>query len=110
MSDTPRQLRPADPELERLKLTHQIDVEDKKIAVETDEREFKHKFYWESCCLRIDKRAITYFSQMTFSAVIIAFCISMLVANQNCETFSRYSPLLTFVVGYLMPQPALKND
>ena len=74
------------------------------------EKEFEHKFYWTSCCIRMDKRAISYFSQMLFSAVIIAFCISMLVSNQDCATFSRYSPLLTFVIGYLMPQPNLKRD
>ena len=28
MGDTPRALRPSDPELERLKVTHQIDIED----------------------------------------------------------------------------------
>ena len=107
MVDTPRS---KDPELERLKITHQIDVEDKKIADEEKEKEFEHKFYWTSCCIRMDKRAISYFSQMLFSAVIIAFCIAMLVSNQNCDTFSRYSPLLTFVIGYLMPQPNLKSD
>ena len=80
MVDTPRS---KDPELERLKITHQIDAEDKKIADEHEEREFEHKFYWTSCCIRMDKRAISYFSQMVFSAVIIAFCISMLVSNQK---------------------------
>ena len=43
--DTPRS---KDPELERLKITHQIDVEDKKIADEEKEKEFEHKFYWTS--------------------------------------------------------------
>ena len=100
--DTPR-MKTADPELEKLKITHAIEVED-------NEREYKHKTQWESCCVRADKRAITYFSQVVFSAIIIAFCISMLVSNQDCATFSRYRPLLTFVIGYLMPSPQLKSE
>ena len=42
--DTPR-MKTADPELERLKITHQIEIEDKKIADEHEEKEFNHKVY-----------------------------------------------------------------
>ncbi len=81
-----------------------------KIAVEDDERDFKHKTYWDSCCIRMDKRAVAYLGQMAFSGAIIAFTISMLVLNQDCSTFSRYSPLLTFIVGCWMPQPQMRSD
>ena len=40
MADTPKHLRAADPELERLKITHAIEVEDKKIADDHEEKEF----------------------------------------------------------------------
>ena len=77
MADTPKHLRVADPELERLKITHAIEVEDKKIADDHEEKEFNHKVYWTSCCLKMDRRAVSYFGQMSFSAVIIAFCITI---------------------------------
>ena len=107
MVDTPRS---KDPELERLKITHQIDVEDKKIADEEKEKEFEHKVYWTSCCVRMDKRAVIFFSQFIFSIIIVAFCVIMLGLEQDCATFSRYSPLLTLVIGIWLPQPQFKSD
>ena len=110
MPDTPRTLRPSDPELEKLKVNHQIDLEDKKFQDDHEEKEFNHETYWTSCCLKMDKRAVNYFGQMTFSAAIISFCISMLAMNQDCATFNRYSPLLTLVIGVWLPQPSFKRD
>ena len=82
-------------------LQHKIDVE--------DERKFNHDNTWTSCCLRVDKRALNYVTQASFSAAIVIFCIVMLLSNQNCDAFSRYSPLLTLVVGVWLPNPNLKN-
>jgi len=79
-------------------LRHKIDVEDSEIK-------FNHDNTYKSCCLTIDKRALNYFTQAFFSGSIIAFCIAMLAANQDCATFSRYSPLLTFVIGIWVPNP-----
>ena len=80
-----------------------------KIEVEDDERKFNHDYTWTSCCLRVDKRALNYFTQASFSAAIVIFCITMLINNQDCATFSRYSPLLTLVVGVWLPNPNLKH-
>ena len=81
-----------------------------KIAVEDNEREFAHKYYWSSCCLRVDKRALAFFTQAAFSGSIVTFCIVMLITAPDCETFSRYSPLLTLVVGVWLPSPQLKDS
>ena len=81
-----------------------------KIAVEDDERKFDHSYKWESCCLRVDKRALIYFTQAAFSASIVAFTVSMMVVHQDCETFNRYSPLLTLVVGVWLPSPQLRDS
>ena len=81
-----------------------------KIHVEDDERAFGHKYQWSSCCLRVDKRALLFFTQATFSAGIAGFCIAMLIANQNCDTFARYSPLLGLVIGVWLPSPQLKDS
>ena len=81
-----------------------------KIAVEDDERAFEHKYQWNSCCLRVDKRALLFFTQATFSAAVAGFCIAMLIAHQDCATFSRYSPLLGLVIGVWLPSPQLKDS
>ncbi len=93
----------APPRLDPKLVQHQIDVEDEEIK-------FKHTNYWVSCCVKMDKRAVSYFSQLAISLGISTFTIAMMVYNQDCATFSRYSPLLTLVVGVWLPQPSMKND
>ena len=92
---------------------HQIEVDDKEVefkhVIEKDEREFNHNNYWTSCCLKMDKRAVAYFSQLLISMGICAFTIAMMVVNQDCPTFSRYSPLLTLIVGVWLPSPQFKD-
>ena len=80
-----------------------------KISVEDDEIKFNQDNTYKSCCHTIDKRALHYFTQAIFSGSIIAFCIAMLSRNTDCATFSRYSPLLTFVIGIWVPNPTMKN-
>ena len=80
-----------------------------KIIVEDEEIKFNHDNTYKSCCITIDKRALNYFTQAIFSGSIIAFCITMLSTNTDCATFSRYSPLLTFVIGIWVPNPNMKN-
>ena len=81
-----------------------------KLAVEDDERKFDHSYKWESCCLRVDKRALSFFNQLAISASIVAFTVAMLIKNEDCATFSRYSPLLTLVVGVWLPSPQLRDS
>ena len=80
-----------------------------QIIVEDDERKFNHDNTYRSFCLTCDKRALNYFTQAIFSGSIIAFCIAMLSTNTDCATFSRYSPLLTFVIGIWVPNPNMRN-
>ena len=91
-----------DPELGVLVAKHQIEVD-------SEERKFDHSYKWESCCLRVDKRALGFFTQAAFSAGIVACTVSMMATNQDCATFSRYSPLLTLVVGVWLPSPNLRD-
>ena len=80
-----------------------------KIDLENEEIKFNHENYWVSCCLKTDKRAILYFTQAGLSACICAFTISMMVINQDCSTFARWSSLLSLVVGIWCPNPKLNN-
>jgi len=79
-------------------------------STEKTEREFKRKFLWKSCCMELDKRAVLFFSQLALSFVIILFCMTMLILNQDCSTFSRWSPVVTFMVGIWFPQPQLRES
>ena len=74
-------------------IKHQIDIED-------DNRKFDHDNTYNSCWFRCDKRALQFIVQAMFSAIVIIFCITILLVNQDCATFSRYGPLLGLVIGY----------
>ena len=100
---TPRRKRPAPLQRESSTVTAH------KFAVEDDERRFQHETTWRSCCLTVDKRALLYFGQMGVGILIIAFCISMLIMDDSCNSFARYSPLLTLVVGIMLPAPKLHD-
>ena len=90
-------------ELVKIQLQHDI-------AVEDDERTFAHDNTWKSCCLTVDRRAVSYISQMGIGVAVITFCISMLVIDQSCTSFSRWSPLLGLVLGVMLPSPRLHRE
>ena len=85
--------------------------EEKKVLARknTNDTDFKRRTLWRSGCLECDKRAVLYFSQLFMSVLIVTFCVVMMVVNQNCETFSRFSPLLTFMLGIWFPQPQMRE-
>lgn len=74
------------------------------------EKEFKRKVMWQSCCMELDRRAVLYFSQLAISMILVVFCVTMLVLHQDCSTFSKYSPLVTLLVGVWLPQPQLRES
>ena len=104
---TPRRLRPARPAPQQRESSA---VVAHKIAVDDDERAYQHKTTWRSCCLVLDKRFTIFFAQLTFSVIVVGFCIGMLVVNDDCDTFSRWSPLLVLVLGVWLPQPSLRGQ
>jgi hypothetical protein len=81
-----------------------------KIIVEDDERKFNHENTYNSCCFKCDKRALQFIVQAIFSAIVIIFCIAILLYNQDCATFSRYGPLLGLVIGVWLPQPHMNSN
>lgn len=83
-----------------------------QIAVDDEERQFEHENRWQSCCLTMDKRAVSYLGQLFISVGVAAFSVAMMATHpDDCATFSRYSPLLTLIVGVWLPQPTMaKND
>ena len=63
--------------------------------------------HWDSCCLRIDKRAVLFFTQVLISLIIIFFCIYQLIVLPDCDTKTPFMGLLTLVVGVHLPQPTM---
>jgi hypothetical protein len=86
--------------------------EEVELKIETpsetkSEKEFERNNVWKSCCLEVDKRAITFFSQFTISILIICFCLLQLHTLDKCES-GEYMSLLTLVLGTWLPNPSMK--
>jgi hypothetical protein len=62
---------------------------------------------WKSCCLLVDKRAVSFFSQLGISITIIVFCLCQLYTLPKCDS-GEYMSLLTLVLGCWLPQPSMK--
>ena len=75
---------------------HQISFEEKK-----------YDDHWDSCCMRIDRRATRYFTQLGIALMIMIFCIVQLVRNDSCPGQQLYSGLLTTIIGIMLPSPSL---
>ena len=70
--------------------------------------ENENNVYWTSCCLRLDKNATIFFSQLSIALSTISFCMYQLIGSESCEQDSLYSGLLSMVIGCYMPQPSMR--
>ena len=63
---------------------------------------------WDSCCLKMDHRAVQYFSTLSVCSSVITFCIYQLIHSESCERDTLYSSLLTLVLGLIIPNPKIQ--
>ena len=77
--------------------------------VEDDERKFNHDNMYHSCCLSVDRRGLTFFTQLFFSASVLIFCIAQLSLNPDCPTYAKYSSIMMFLVGIYIPNPNMER-
>ena len=62
---------------------------------------------WRSCCLQVDPRAVAYFTQMFIGIGVLVFAGAQLVLQPSCTQQQAYLGLFTFVIGLLLPSPAI---
>jgi len=60
---------------------------------------------WDSCCMRLDSRAVQFFAQFLVIIITISFCFYQLVKLDDCEAQQAYLSLLTLILGVILPQP-----
>jgi len=65
---------------------------------EISENTFNRKVFWKSCCFELDRRAVSFFTQLFISLMIITFCLFQLHTLPKCDS-SEYLSLLTMVLG-----------
>ena len=70
------------------------------------EKEFRRKTYWKSCCFKLDRRAVKFFSQLFISLIMIVFCLYKLHTVYKCDS-DVYMSLLTMILGIFIEAPRL---
>ena len=90
--------------------TLDVDLHEKKTILDHDikTQDDITENTWTRCCLKMDKRAVQYFSQLGVIGGIIVFDIVQLLTLTACESQVPYMSLLTFLVGILIPNPKLQ--
>jgi hypothetical protein len=58
---------------------------------------------WESCCLRTNRHAVTYISQVIISIIVIIISTSMIIISSGeCNRSSPWIGLVSFVLGKVL--------
>jgi len=73
-----------------------------------DTIQFERENYYKSCCLYCDKRALQFFSVLIISVSVMIFCMIQIHIVPKCDE-GEYIGLLTFILGVLLPSPAIKR-
>lgn len=97
----------ADEAVEMERVPSSPGIKRRRIQQELNLQAKKYDDHWDSCCMRIDRRATRYFSQLAIALVVMVFCIIMLVRHDDCPSQQLYSGLLTTVIGIMLPSPSL---
>lgn len=63
---------------------------------------------WESGCLKMDRRAVQYFTQIILISGTMIFCIERLIHLNACDG-SPYLSLVTMLVGLMIKGPEFKK-
>ena len=75
---------------------HIIDVDNKRVAIELEERR------WKSCCFQLEPESSMFFAKLTISSMTIALCSYQLITQVDCSYQSLYSSLLSSVIMHLL--------
>jgi hypothetical protein len=90
------------PSLEKRRL----EIIDKQITIQEEEKEFEHNTRWRSCCFELDKRALQFFTGFTVSIIVMSMCIAKIMILPEEES-TLYLNLLILLVGVYVPTPSI---
>ncbi len=64
---------------------------------------------WTSCCIKVDKSAVKFFSQLGIISSVMIFCIYQLINQDSCNSQTTYLSLLTTLIGILITSPRMQQ-
>jgi TctA family transporter len=63
---------------------------------------------WRTCCGRVQKEQVVFFSQVIISYIVIITCLANITfSSQNTNLWAT---LASGTIGYLLPSPSLRNE
>jgi hypothetical protein len=80
-------------------------AEMKKEVVFNIEDDLDENNTWKSCCFKLDKRAVQFFSQLIVISGVMIFSGCQLVRLESCNDQQAYLGLLSTMIGILIPHP-----
>jgi len=90
--------------IQKAELLHLQDkVLDHKMHLEESENENR----WKSCCITMDKRAVTFFAQYIMLAITLVFSCIKLSGAIDTNDKQLYTSLITLIIGIVIPSPKL---
>ena len=96
--DTPP-TSPRDKDLQRRKLEHKIEIENKE-----------QENVWQASCIKLDRRCLIFCNQVLFGLILTIFCMIKLTSDISTEEQMVYLSLLSTVTGIFLPSPSIKRD
>ena len=72
-----------------------------------DEKIFERDTTWQSCCFKLDKRSVQFFSGLAISLIVMAVCIIKVLSHTDDS--GVYLNLLILILGVYSPQPTLSS-
>ncbi len=87
-----------------------IDINETQISRNNKEQKDNlERYVWTSCCFRVNKHVLIFFSQFAIGCMVICFSLYQLNKKDTCEHQQLYIGLLTMIVGVFLPQPRLQK-
>lgn len=83
-------------------------IKEKILEHNLKKEDLEHNDTWTSCCMRVDRRAAQYFTQMFIIVGVMTFSIAQLVRLDDCKS-QPYMGLLTMLIGLVLPSPVIKK-
>ena len=82
-------------DIEKLKITHQIDMENKEIEYKHDE----NRDVIKSCCFQLRQSSLLFFGKLFISVFTMFLCSYQLITLRDCSYQTLYSGIMGLVIG-----------
>ena len=97
----------------RDEILHQIELKNMKKEEQIHHLELENERYqntYESCCLKIDKRALEFFLKSFVIFSVLIFAMLMSVYTENVSERNAFINIVILILGCFLPSPSIKKD